>query len=42
MAYVALATWGTGYHPFAGRAAMALARVDPRHAHFIAVTAQPA
>lgn len=29
--------WGTGYHPFPSRPAALLARVDPRHAHFIAV-----
>jgi SAM-dependent methyltransferase len=31
------ASWGTGYHPFPGRLARGLARLDPRHAHFIAV-----
>jgi SAM-dependent methyltransferase len=31
--------WGTGYHPLPGRLASWAARIDPRHAHFIAVTA---
>jgi SAM-dependent methyltransferase len=31
------AAWGTGYHPLPGRLAASLARLDPRHAHFIAV-----
>lgn len=34
------ASWGTGYHPFPGRLARGLARLDPRHAHFIAVVAR--
>ena len=32
--------WGAGYHPLPGRLASGLARVDPRHAHFIAITAR--
>ena len=36
------ASWGTGYHPFPGRLARLLARLDPRHAHFIAVVARRA
>lgn len=38
----AIGSWGTGYYPFPRRAARALARRDPRHAHFIAVVARPA
>jgi SAM-dependent methyltransferase len=30
-------SWGTGYHPFPRRLAQRLARIDARHAHFIAV-----
>jgi SAM-dependent methyltransferase len=33
--------WGAGYHPLPGRAGRALARIDPRHAHFIGLVAQP-
>jgi SAM-dependent methyltransferase len=36
------ADWGSGYHPLGGRAAAALARIDPNHAHFIAVVARRA
>jgi SAM-dependent methyltransferase len=36
------AAWGTGYHPFPGRLGGALARLDPRHAHFVAVVARRA
>jgi hypothetical protein len=32
--------WGTGYHPVPGRLAAGLARLDPRHSHFIAVVAR--
>jgi SAM-dependent methyltransferase len=32
--------WGTGYHPLPGRAGAAIARLDPRHAHFIGVVAR--
>jgi SAM-dependent methyltransferase len=35
-----IASWGTGYHPFAGRLASRLAALDPRHAHFVAVVAR--
>ncbi len=31
------ASWGTGYHPLPGRLAAGLARLDPRHSHFVAV-----
>jgi SAM-dependent methyltransferase len=34
-------SWGTGYHPFAGRIAERLAQLDPRHAHFIAIVVRP-
>lgn len=34
------ASWGTGYHPFPARLGSALARLDPRHAHFICVVAR--
>jgi SAM-dependent methyltransferase len=34
------ASWGAGYHPFSGRVGRQLARLDPRHAHFIAVVAR--
>jgi SAM-dependent methyltransferase len=34
------ASWGAGYHPFRGRPARFLAKVDPRHAHFITVAAR--
>jgi SAM-dependent methyltransferase len=27
--------WGAGYHPFTGRLAAGLARLDARHAHFV-------
>jgi SAM-dependent methyltransferase len=30
-------SWGAGYHPFPRRLAAGLARLDPRHAHFIAL-----
>jgi SAM-dependent methyltransferase len=30
-------SWGAGYHPFPGLPARWLARLDPRHAHFIGV-----
>lgn len=33
--------WASGYHPFPGRVAAGLARVDPRHAHFIGVVVSP-
>jgi hypothetical protein len=33
------ATWGAGYHPFAGRLASRLAAADADHAHFIGVVA---
>jgi SAM-dependent methyltransferase len=33
-------TWGSGYHPFAGRAAAGLAALDKRHAHFVGVAAR--
>ena len=33
--------WASGYHPFPRRVAAALARVDPRHAHFIGVVVRP-
>ena len=33
-------SWGTGYHPLPRRLAAALARLDPRHAHFVAVVAR--
>lgn len=33
-------SWGAGYHPLPGRIASALAALDPRHAHFIAVAAR--
>lgn len=33
-------SWGTGYYPFPKRIASRFARVDPRHAHFIAVVAR--
>jgi SAM-dependent methyltransferase len=33
--------WGAGYHPLPGRLASGLAHIDPRHAHFIAITARP-
>lgn len=33
------ASWGAGYHPFPKRLASRLAKLDPRHAHFIAVVA---
>jgi SAM-dependent methyltransferase len=36
------AEWGSGYHPLGGRVAARLARIDPRHAHFVAVVARPA
>lgn len=32
---VVKSSWGTGYHPFPGRLARGLARLDARHAHFI-------
>jgi SAM-dependent methyltransferase len=32
-------SWGSGYHPLPGAFARAAARLDPRHAHFIAVVA---
>ncbi len=35
-------SWGTGYHPFPGRAAARLSALDPRHAHFICVVAATA
>ena len=31
-------SWGTGYHPLPGRLGARLARLDPRHAHFIGVS----
>ena len=34
------ASWGTGYHPLPRRFGAALARLDPRHSHFIAVVAR--
>jgi SAM-dependent methyltransferase len=34
-------SWGAGYHPFPGRLARGLARLDPRHAHFIGLVAHP-
>ena len=34
--------WGTGYHPFPGRLAAGLAKLDPRHAHFIGIVARVA
>lgn len=34
------AMFGSGYYPAVGRAADALARRDPRHAHFIGIVAQ--
>lgn len=34
------ASWGTGYHPAPGRLAAGLARLDPRHSHFVAVVAR--
>ena len=34
--------WGTGYHPFPGRLATQLAKLDPRHAHFIGIVARGA
>lgn len=34
------ASWGTGYHPLPSRVAAALARLDPGHAHFVAVVAR--
>jgi SAM-dependent methyltransferase len=33
-------SWGVGYHPLPRRIASLLARIDPRHAHFIAVAAR--
>ncbi len=36
------ADWGSGYHPFGGRAAAGLASIDPNHAHFVAVVARRA
>ena len=33
-------SWGAGYHPLPQRVARGLARLDPRHAHFIAVVAR--
>jgi SAM-dependent methyltransferase len=33
--------WGAGYHPLRGRLAARLAAHDPRHAHFIGLTAVP-
>jgi SAM-dependent methyltransferase len=35
------ATWAAGYHPVPGRLATKLAALDPRHAHFIGVVAEP-
>ena len=32
--------WGAGYHPLPGRLAARLAALDPRHAHFVGVTAE--
>jgi hypothetical protein len=34
------AAWGTGYHPLPKRLAAHVARLDARHAHFIAVVAR--
>jgi SAM-dependent methyltransferase len=36
-----VSSWGTGYYPFPRRVASALARRDPRHAHFIGLVAHP-
>ena len=33
--------WASGYHPFPRRVAAGLARIDPRHAHFIGVVVRP-
>jgi uncharacterized membrane protein YkvA (DUF1232 family)/trans-aconitate methyltransferase len=35
------ASWGVGYHPLPRWLAARLAAVDPRHAHFIGVVAEP-
>jgi hypothetical protein len=35
-------TFGAGYYPAFGMLARSLARLDPRHAHFIGLVAQPA
>jgi len=34
-------SWGAGYHPFPGRLAQRLARLDPSHAHFIGLVVRP-
>jgi SAM-dependent methyltransferase len=34
------AEWGSGYHPLGGRVAAQLARIDPHHAHFVAIVAR--
>jgi hypothetical protein len=34
-------SWGAGYHPLPGRIAQRLARLDPRHAHFIGIVVRP-
>ena len=38
--FVIESSWGAGYHPLPRRIASALAALDPRHAHFIAVAAR--
>jgi hypothetical protein len=35
-------TFGAGYYPAFGKLARSLARLDPRHAHFIGIVAQSA
>lgn len=35
-------TFGAGYYPAFGKLARSLTRLDPRHAHFIGIVAQPA
>jgi uncharacterized membrane protein YkvA (DUF1232 family) len=35
------ATWGAGYHPLPRRLASRVAALDPRHAHFIGLVAEP-
>ena len=37
--FVVESAWGEGYHPFPGRVGSGLARIDPRHSHFIGITA---
>jgi SAM-dependent methyltransferase len=37
-----VSSWGTGYYPFTRRVASTFAARDPRHAHFIGITARPA